>query len=420
MSDPKSGYLREIYVGGLSGTKPQTTDLRLLEQQAKAKIPAEAYAYVAGSASTESTAYGNLDAFKKWHIVPSMLRNVSLAEFDGSTRLFGRDYPTPVVVAPIGVQAQLHPEDADCATARAAAELEIPFTLSSATSRALENVYKYAGFAKGTEEDGGSDAWFQLYWPQDDELTESLLSRAKKAGYRVLVVTLDTWNLGWRPRDLDTAYNPFLTGQGVANVFSDPVFIRKYCEGKDPRRSDATKDDITEASVAAISQLSPGVSHTWSDLALLRKLWGSDPIVLKGIQSVPDAARAIEAGMDGVWVSNHGGRQVDGAVPSLNQLPAIANYINSLPRRQDEEKKTVIFDSGVRCGADIMKALCLGADAVAIGRPWCWGLAVNGEDGVRDVLKTLLADFELNAGLAGYQSARELNSQALIRADGKI
>ncbi|SPO30987.1 related to CYB2 - lactate dehydrogenase cytochrome b2 [Ustilago trichophora] len=417
MSDPKSGYLREIYVGGLSGSRPQTTDLKLLEQQAKAKITPEAYAYVAGSASTESTAHGNLDAFKRWHIVPSMLRDVSLAEFDSTTRLFGRDYSSPLVIAPIGVQAQLHPTDADCATARAAAELEIPFTLSSATSRPLEKVYDHAGFSK---EEDGPDAWFQLYWPQDDELTESLLSRAKKAGYRVLVVTLDTWNLGWRPRDLDTAYNPFLTGEGVANVFSDPVFIEKYCEGKDPRRTDVTKDEITSASVAAIAQLSPGVSRTWSDLALLRRLWGSDPIVLKGIQSVTDAARAVEAGMDGVWVSNHGGRQVDGAVPSLTQLPAIAEYINSLPRKEGEEKKTIIFDSGVRCGADIMKALCLGADGVAVGRPWCWGLAVNGQDGVRDVLKTLLADFELNAGLAGFQTSKELGRHALIKAESRI
>lgn len=166
--------------------------------------------------------------------VPSMLRDVSLAEFDGSTRLFGRDYKTPLVIAPIGVQAQLRPEEADCATATAAAELEIPFTLSSATSRPLEKVYEHAGFRTNPTEDddSGVDAWFQLYWPQDDELTGSLLSRAKKAGYRVLVVTLDTWNLGWRPRDLDTAYNPFLTGEGVANVFSDPVFIKKYCEGR--------------------------------------------------------------------------------------------------------------------------------------------------------------------------------------------
>ncbi|CDW94384.1 hypothetical protein [Sporisorium scitamineum] len=343
-----------------------------------------------------------------------MLRDVSLAEFDSTTRLFGRDYSSPLVVAPIGVQAQLHPADADCATARAAADLEIPFTLSSATSRPLEKVHECVGFAKEGEEDG-VDAWFQLYWPRDDELTESLLARAKKAGYRVLVVTLDTWNLGWRPRDLDTAYNPFLTGEGVANVFSDPLYQ------KDPRRPDATKDEITQASIAAIAQLSPGVSRIWSDLTHLRQLWGStSPIVLKSIQTVADAARAVEAGMDGVWASNHGGRQVDGAVASLAQLPAIADYIHSLPRKQHAERKTVIFDSGVRCGADIMKALCLGADAVAVGRPWCWGLAVNGEEGVRDVLKTLLADFELNAGLAGFQSTKELGRHALVRADGRL
>ncbi|GAK66572.1 L-lactate 2-monooxygenase [Moesziomyces antarcticus] len=422
MSDPKSGYLREIYVGGLSGVKPQTTDLKQLELHAKAKLKPEAYAYVAGSASTEATAQNNLDAFKKWHIVPSMLRDVSLAEFDTATRLFGRKYATPLVIAPIGVQAQLHPEEADCATACAAAELEIPFTLSSATSRPLEQVYEQAGFRTNPveEDDGGVDAWFQLYWPQDDELTESLLARAKKAGYRVLVVTLDTWSLGWRPRDLDTTYNPFLTGEGVANVFSDPVFVRKYCDGKDPRRADVTPDEITSASVAAISQLSPGISRSWADLAQLRRLWGSAPIVLKGIQTLADAARAVEAGMDGVWVSNHGGRQVDGAVGSLTQLPAIADYIRSLPLKEGEEKKTVIFDSGIRSGADIMKALSLGADGVAIGRPWCWGLAANGQDGVRDVLKTLLADLELNAGLAGFQSTAQLSRHNLVRADSRM
>ncbi|KAI3488547.1 hypothetical protein L1887_47421 [Cichorium endivia] len=328
-----------------SGVKPQTTDLKQLEQHAKAKIKPEAYAYVAGSASTEATAQNNLDAFKKWHIVPSMLRDVSLAEFDSSTRLFGRKYATPLVIAPIGVQAQLHPEDADCATACAAAELEIPFTLSSATSRPLEQVYEQAGFRTDPEEedDGGVDAWFQLYWPQDDELTENLLARAKKAGYRVLVVTLDTWSLGWRPRDLDTTYNPFLTGEGVANVFSDPVFVRKYCDGKDPRRADVTPDEITSASVAAISQLSPGISRSWADLAQLRRLWGSAPIVLKGIQTLADAARAVEAGMD-----------------------------------------------------------------------------ANGQDGVRDVLKTLLADLELNAGLAGFQSTAQLSRHNLVRADSRM
>lgn len=210
---------------------------------------------------------------------------------------------------------------------------------------------------------------------------------------------------------------PFLPSFLPPLLASDPS---QYCKGKDPRRADVTKDEITSASVAAIFQLSPRVSRTWSDLAHLGRLWGTDPIVLKGIQSVTDAAHAIQAGMDGIWVSNHGGHQVDGAVPCLIQLPAIAEYINSLPRKEGEEKKTIIFDSGVRCGADIIKALCLGADRVAVGRPWCWGLAVNGEDGVRNVLKTLLADFELNAGLAGFQTSKELGRHALIKAESHI
>jgi isopentenyl diphosphate isomerase/L-lactate dehydrogenase-like FMN-dependent dehydrogenase len=152
----------------------------------------------------------------------------------------------------------------------------------------------------------------------------------------------------------------------------------------------------------------------------LRRLWGDGPIVLKGIQSVSDAAQAVQAGMDGIWVSNHGGRQVDGAVPSLRQLPAIAQYIRALPAKDGKERPSIIFDSGVRSGADIMKALCLSADAIAIGRPWAWGLAANGQKGVSDVLKMLLADFELNCALAGYQSSSQLSPTALVKADGKL
>ncbi|KAN0062487.1 hypothetical protein ACQY0O_005018 [Thecaphora frezii] len=414
MSEPKSNYLRDIYVGGLTGQAPLTTDLVLLEHQAKSKLPPQAYAYVAGSASSESTARANRAEFERWKIVPHMLRSTSLANFNSSVHLFGRRYPTPLIVAPIGVQAQLH-ASADIATASAAASLGIPYTHSSAASRPLEQVYTEADF-QGSDE---ADAWFQLYWPTDDELTASLLDRAKEAGFRVLVVTLDTWSLGWRPRDLDTAYNPFLKGEGVANVFSDPVFVAKFCDGKSPLSSKATVEDITSASVAAISQLSPGVSRSWADLALLRTLWGDGPIVLKGIQTVADAARAIQAGMDGVWVSNHGGRQVDGAVPSLRTLPAIAQFCRSV-RTSSGERPTVVFDSGVRTGADVFKALCLGADAVAIGRPWTWGLATNGQEGVEAVLKTILADFELNSCLAGYSSSQGLDSSALVRDDALL
>ena len=169
--------------------------------------------------------------------------------------------------------------------------------------------------------------------------------------------------------------------------------------------------------MAAVAQLSPGISRSWDQLAFLREQWGTGPIVLKGIQSVPDAARAVQAGMDGVWVSNHGGRQVDGAVGSLRQLPAIASYLRSLPKHT---RPAIIFDSGIRTGADVMKALCLGADAVAIGRPWAWGLAVDGQDGVEHVLKSILADFEINAALAGFRSTAELGPHALVRADSNL
>ncbi|PWN48099.1 FMN-dependent alpha-hydroxy acid dehydrogenase [Violaceomyces palustris] len=415
MSDPKSNYMREIYMGGLQGQLPQTTSYEVLESLAKSKIPLEAYNYVAGSASTGSTCQSNLDAFKRWQIVPNMLNGVTLTEFDSRVTILGKEYPSPLVIAPIGVQAQLHPE-ADLATSRAACEIGVPFTLSSATSTPLETVAEQGGFEEGEQ---GSDKWFQLYWPQDDELTESLLKRAKKAGYRVLVVTLDTWTLGWRPRDLDRAYNPFLKGEGVANIFTDPVFVEKYCDGKSPLRKEATPDEILSASATAISQLSPGISRTWTELNLLRRLWGEDsPIVLKGIQSTSDAVKALEFGVEGIWISNHGGRQVDGAVPSLVQLSNLSSLIRSHPLKPGKKvRPSILFDSGVRSGSDVFKALCLGADAVAIGRPYAWGLANNGQAGVLDVLKTILADFEINASLAGCSGLKDLGPHLLIRND---
>lgn len=275
-----------------------------------------------------------------------MLADVVVANFDMKREVFGQTYATPIVVSPIGVQGQLH-EEADIGTAVAASSLGVPYTHSSAASFPLEDVASAADF--GADDGLG---WFQLYWPIDDDVATSIITRAKKAGYKALVVTLDTWILGWRPSDLDTGYNPFLTGKGVGNVFSDPVFVQKYCDGKSPLAKDATTDDIFAASIAAIGQLNPGESRKWSDLPFLRKLWGDGPIILKGIQSVTDASRAVEAGMDGIWVSNHGGRQVDGAIGSLQALGPVARYVKSIPNGPK-----IIFDSGVRSGADIMKAL---------------------------------------------------------------
>lgn len=275
-----------------------------------------------------------------------MLADVEVSDFKMTREIFGKTFATPIITAPIGVQGQLH-EEADVGTAIAASASGIIYTHSCAASVSLEKVAEEADFGSGDEL-----GWFQLYWPIDDDLCISLLQRAKKAGYKALVVTLDTWILGWRPSDLDTGYNPFLTGKGVANVFCDPVFIEKYCDGKSPTREGVTDEEVLSASVAAIGQLNPGVSRKWSDLAFLRKHWGDGPIILKGIQTVTDASRAVDAGMDGIWVSNHGGRQVDGAIGSMQALVPIANYVKSIPNGPK-----IIFDSGVRSGADIMKAL---------------------------------------------------------------
>lgn len=343
-----------------------------------------------------------------------MLGGVDVTEFDSSTTLFGRKFATPLIISPIGVQSQLHAE-ADVAAARAAAELDVPFTLSSAGSTSIETLAKEVDFTSSGE---GGEAFYQLYWPNDDKLTASLLSRAKKAGYTTLVVTLDTWILGWRPRDLDTAYNPFLQGQGLAQVWSDPYFIKEYCDGQDPARPDASPEDRLQAAATAVSLLNPGISRSWEELKILRELWGPDqPIVLKGIQSVADASRALalpeDSQIDGIWVSNHGGRQVDGAVGSLQCLETIASMCHA-------KGKSVIFDSGVRTGADVMKALALGADAVGIGRPYAWGLALGGQDGVKAVLRGLLADLELNAALAGCKSIKQFTRDRIVRAGERL
>ncbi|CAO1621004.1 unnamed protein product [Sympodiomycopsis kandeliae] len=417
----KAQYMREIYLGGTQGVKPSFTTATGsdLEREAKEKCSPEAYGYVAGAASSESTVNHNRKALDDWQIVPSMLGGVEITEFDSSTTLFGRKFPTPLIISPIGVQEQLHKE-ADLATAKAASELEVPFTLSSAGSFDLETVMKETDFDTDLEPDqGGNEAWYQLYWPNDDKLTESLLTRAKKAGYKALVITLDTWILGWRPRDLNTAYNPFLTGKGLAQVWSDPYFISEYCEGQDPRGKDVSDEDRLKFAVTAVSLLNPGISRSWDDLKIIRSIWGQDlPIILKGIQSVEDTTRALnlphgESHIDAIWVSNHGGRQVDGAIGSLQSLETIASMCHA-------RGKTVIFDSGVRNGADILKALALGADAVGIGRPYAWGLALDGQEGVKAVLKALLADMELNAALSGCKSVKEFTRNRIVRSGERL
>jgi isopentenyl diphosphate isomerase/L-lactate dehydrogenase-like FMN-dependent dehydrogenase len=381
-----SSFAHEIYAAGVTGvTPPITTDPDGLEAAAREALDPEPFWYVAGAAATGATMRANREAFDHWRIVPRMLAGVT--DRDLATTVLGQQLSAPVITSPIGVQSIVHP-DAERAAARVAGELGIAMALSTVSSVVLEDV---------AAENGDGVRWFQLYWPHDDAVCVSLLERAKAAGFTALVVTLDTWLLGWRPHDLDHGYLPFLQGVGLANYFTDPAF----CAGLA-----STPDEDVAAAVAHWLPVFTGKDHTWADLAFLREHWDG-PIVLKGIQHPDDARRAVDAGMQGVLVSNHGGRQVDGAIGALEALPGIADAVG--------DQVEVLFDSGIRTGSDIVKALALGARAVLVGRPWVYGLAVGGTDGVRHVLRGLLADLDLALALSGNRRPSELTRDCLHR-----
>jgi len=320
----------------------------------------------------------NRAAFDRYALVPRMLRDTTTRNW--STTILGTAMPAPLLLAPIGVLSILH-ADGELAVARACAELGVPMVLSTAASHTIEEVAAASG---------AGPRWFQLYWPTDDAVTASVLARARAAGYTALVVTLDTWTLGWRPLDLDGAYLPFLRGVGTAIPFSDPAF-----------RAGLTRspEDDLGAAVGRWVPMFTGTALRWEQLDLLREHWDG-PILLKGLLHVDDVAAALEASVDGIIVSNHGGRQVDRAVGALTVLPGIVAAVDG--------RAAVLFDSGVRTGADAALALGLGADAVLLGRPYAYGLALGGQDGVRHVVRSVLAELDLTLALAGYADLAEL------------
>lgn len=391
---PYGEYQIEIYKKGvLLGEPPVvTTGSNGLEAQARKAMQPGPFNYIYGGAGEAATMDANRLAFRQWKIVPRVLRPTMPRDL--SVKIFGQTYPSPVIMAPIGVQSAYH-QDGEVGVASACAELGVPFTQSTASTSTIEEV----AAASGT----GSPRWFQLYWPQDDEITGSLLRRARANGYSVLVVTLDTFSLAWRPLDLDGSFLPFIHGQGIQNGLSDPVFRRKFAEAND---GDTPEDNPLLAAQAFISEAFSGNAHSWDDLKLLRKHWDG-PIVLKGILNAEDAKLAVKYGMDGIIVSNHGGRQLDGAVPSLEMLPQVVDAVGY--------QTTVLFDSGIRTGADIIKALCLGAQAVLIGRPVMYGLGIAGKEGAKHVLAGLLADLDQSMGLSCVKSIAELNSGMIRR-----
>jgi L-lactate dehydrogenase (cytochrome) len=386
VSQPLESYQDEIYLTGLTGAVPDfPADLGQLEEAASKVMTPRAYDYVAGAAGSGDTAVENLAAFRRWRIVPRMLTDVSTPAF-GCT-LLGTELTVPFLLAPIGVLRIAHP-DGDVAVARAAAALGVPMIVSTAASTTIEDV---------AEANGDGQRWYQLYWPKDRAVGASFLGRAQAAGYSVLVVTLDTRILAWRPLDLGSGYLPFLQGVGVQNFLSDPAFQAGLAK---------PVDEDPDAAILRWTQIFGDTSITWDDLPFLRQHWHG-PIVLKGILTAADAIRAAAAGIDGVIVSNHGGRQVDGAIAALDALPAIADAVGS--------RIAVLFDSGIRGGADMVKALALGAQAVLLGRPYVYGLALGGEAGVRHVLRALRNEFELTMRLAGLSRLSELSPDCLQR-----
>jgi lactate 2-monooxygenase len=391
MSDPSvpfGNYQYEIYLEGLAGKVPELpTSYAGLDAAAREALTPEAHGYVAGGAGEELTMRANREGFDRWRIVPRML--VDVRERDVRASLLGLDMPAPLMLAPVGVMSIVH-EEAERAVARAACELGIPMVLSNAASTTLEDV---------AVELGDSPRWFQLYWPTNNDMAASFVARAQDAGYSAIVVTLDTRILAWRPRDLSRAYLPFLKGEGVANYFHDPVF-------RDGLEKPPEEDPQAAVGLWATLFSNPGLN--WEDLAFLQSHTDL-PIVLKGVLHPDDARRAVDAGVDGLIVSNHGGRQVDGSIGAIEALPDVVDAVpDGFP---------VLFDSGIRTGADMVKALALGASSVLLGRPYVWGLGLGGEEGVKQVVRSLLADFDLTLALSGYTDPSQLGHQALRRTD---
>ena len=410
----------EVYVGGVRGAYPRVpVSFDRLQQKARAAMSPQGYAYIAGGAGREETMRANRSAFERWRIVPRMLRDVSTRRT--AVEILGTPFASPFALCPIGVLEMAH-RDADVAVARAAAAEGVPFVFSNQASRPMEETAKVMGDAP---------RWFQLYWSTSNDLVASLVSRAERCGCSAIVLTLDTTMLGWRVRDLDLAYLPFLRGKGIAQYTSDPVFLDALQDtlrqaspptgrvtlaalgslwellGSHPGSRVANlRSGLARAAVRRFVETYSRPSLSWEDLAFLRERTRL-PILLKGILHPTDAAAAIEHGMDGLVVSNHGGRQVDGAIATMDALPAVVDAV--------ADRLPILLDSGVRSGADVFRALALGASAVGLGRPYVWGLAAGGEAGVREVIRNLRADFDLTLGLAGCASVGEIARESVVR-----
>ncbi|ACY23656.1 Lactate 2-monooxygenase [Gordonia bronchialis DSM 43247] len=415
----------DIYTAGIHRRKPRVpTDFAELERRARRAMSERAWAYVGGGAGEGRTMAANRSALDRWAIVPRVLRDVSQRSLE--VELFGQRLPAPILFAPVGA-GSLVMSDADIHIGHAAAELGVPYIFSNQGSASMERVAR--------EMEGvtpGAPRWFQLYWSVDDDLVDSLLVRAEKMGAAAIVVTLDTTMLGWRPQDLNLGSLPFARGEGIAQYTSDRRFTEIVAE-RAAAAGDSEKPEVSLGVIAtlfSIARNTPGKllrnlmaaeprvgvqtfldiysrpSLNWTDVEGLRART-SLPILLKGVLHPDDARRAVDAGVDGIVVSNHGGRQIDGSISSIDALDAIAPVVDG--------RIKVLIDSGIYTGADVFKALALGADAACIGRPHMYGLALAGADGARDAVANIIAELDLTLGLAGYTRVADVDRDALQR-----
>ncbi|MDZ7876645.1 MAG: lactate 2-monooxygenase [Saprospiraceae bacterium] len=394
-------YQTKTYLAGEQGKLPLISpDWAKLEQQASEKMTPDARSYIVGGAGLQQTINNNRSGFDKYKIVPRMLRNVE--NRDTSTEILSVKMPSPFFLCPIGVAEMVHLEG-DLAIARGAAPTGIPYIFSNQASFPMEMCAK---------EMGETPFFFQLYWSKSRELVANFVRRAEACGAKGIVLTLDTTLLGWRTQDLDIAFLPFLQGKGIKQYTSDPVFMKMALELTQKENvenlamdSPQFKQLLGRNCVRLFTQIYTNSTTTWEDLAFLRGLTKL-PILLKGILHPDDARLAVEHGMDGIIVSNHGGRQVDGAISTIEALPAIVATV--------KKRIPVLLDSGIRGGADVFKALALGADAVGLGRPHVYGLTLAGAEGVTEVIRQLQADFELTMALAGCKNISEINKKCVI------
>ncbi len=373
-----------IYLRGLSGAKPDIpTNFIGLEAAAQEKMSPEAWAYTAGSAGLETGAEANRSAFSRFPIAQRMLGGAATRNL--GCEIFGARVAAPVFSSPIGVLEMMH-ADADLAVARAMKRLNLPMIISSQASFPMEKI---------AEANGDGPRFYQLYWGKSDALAESFVRRAEAIGCRAIFITLDTLVLGWRPRDLDLGFSPFLRGQGIAQYTSDPVFRGLLAQ---------TPEENPLAAAVQFTQMFSDPGLDWKRIAQIRS-WTKLPIVLKGIMRADDAKTAVSEGYDGVMVSNHGGRQVDGGIGALDALAKVADAVKG--------KVPVLFDSGIRCGADMFKALALGASATGVGRPYVYGLSLAGEQGVQTVMEYLLAELDLMMALNGCETPEDISQDLL-------